>query len=315
MELEKWMSGKDPFQVEKGSLNYSMSEVIKKLRLDGKKPIPALNQLMIMSGVDFRWQGLNKVVLPEDFEIMKETLANYKKEVKTRYWKLALVHGPVKMAYNIMNELSITRGSLMKVAKKLKISPINEGKVVLFKEKDYLTLKNHFESNKKENEVKECPTARKAIDILKKQKVENVAKGPDYVKYKDPKLNIEIFQQVSPGTSKEEKKLLKKELEENGKTDLISDFKARIYKLENDIQAQTEIISDKNFLLEKNKEKIESLERRNLDLTKKVNRLMKDLKGLSQLRNAISVLMNEGLKINDNSHNQPKYIERDFFED
>ena len=313
MALKSWLTGKDPYQVEKDDKCYSANEVIRKLKLDGNNSQKALNQLMNITGVDFRWQGKMKVIKKDDFDHMSTMLSQYKKKVNTRYWKLALIHGNVLMAYNAIDEFSVSRGVLMKTAKSLNISAIHEGKVIFFKEKDYYRLKEHFES-KKEKGVHNS-VARKAIDILKRQKEDNVVKGLDHVVYKDPKYNIDVYQTVPQGTSEEEKESLKEELERNEYSNLMSDFKTRVYKLENDIQAQAEIINDKNFLLEKNKEKIESLERKNLDLTKKVSRLMEDLKGLSKLRNAISVLMNEGLKNTQHSYNQHKYIERDFFED
>lgn len=313
MALKSWLTGKDPYQVEKDDNYYSANEVIRKLRLDGNNSQKALNQLMNITGVDFRWQGKMKVIKKDDFDHMSTRLSEYKKKVNTRYWKLALIHGNVLLAYNAIDEFSVSRGVLMKTAKSLNIQAIHEGKVILFKEKDYYRLKKHFESKKEKGSGNSV--AQKAIDLLKKQKEDNVAKGLDHVVYKDPKYNIDVYQEVPPETSEEEKESLKKKLEGNAYTDLMSDFKTRVYKLENDLQAQAEIINDKNFLLEKNKEKIESLERKNLDLTKKVSRLMEDLKGLSKLRNAISVLMNEGLKNTQHSYNQPKYIERDFFED
>ena len=254
---------------------YSVEEVKKKLGLEGGKSNEALNQLMIMSGVHFQWQGKNKGVLLDDFTKMKKNLKNYIKEVDTRYWKLALCHGSVKVAFNLMDEFQVSRYKLMKTAESLNIPTIHEGKVILFKNSDYLRLKNHLVPGQKEEETE------------KKEEENSVNFGTVNTKYHQYEA-IELFKEAEEN----EKDQTKQKNDKN----FIAELKTKASRLENEVEAQIEIIKDKNFLLEKNKEKMESLERDNQDLTRKVERLMSDLKGLSKLRNAISIFVNEGFK-------------------
>ena len=252
---------------------YSVEEVKKKLGLEGGKSNEALNQLMIMSGVHFQWQGKSKGVPLEDLTKMKNNLNNYIKEVDTRYWKLALCHGQVKVAFNLMDEFQVSRYKLMKTAKSLNIPTIHEGKVILFKNSDYLRLKNHLFPGQQEEEKKEKES---------------------FLNYGT--VNTKYHQYEATELFKETKEKPKDEIRQKNDQNFIAELKTKASRLENEVEAQIEIIKDKNFLLEKNRERIDYLELENQDLTRKVERLMSDLKGLSKLRNAISTFVNEGFK-------------------